>query len=42
MIAMTVGRKYGGTTQADEIGLPVENSPYILPCGSTGRWIGDL
>ena len=42
MLSMTVGRKFGGTTQAEEIGLPVENSPYILPCGSTGRWIGEF
>lgn len=38
IISMTVGRKFGGITKADEIGIPVKDSPYILPCGSTGRW----
>jgi 23S rRNA (cytosine1962-C5)-methyltransferase len=42
MLEMTVGRKFGGKTQAEEIGLPIENSSYILPCGSTGRWIGEI
>ena len=31
--------KYGGSTQCDELGLPVRDSGLVLPCGSTGRWI---
>ena len=32
------GAKYGGKTEAGELGLPVKASGLILPCGSTGRW----
>lgn len=36
----TVGEKFGGSVTADEIGLPVEASGGILPCGSTAIWTG--
>lgn len=29
---------FGGTVDADEIGLPVTASGQVLPCGSTARW----
>ena len=32
------GEKYGGHTEAGELGLPVRESGLILPCGATGRW----
>ena len=32
------GRKYGGHTACDELGLPVTKSGLVLPCGATGRW----
>ena len=32
------GAKYGGRTEAGELGLPVRDSGLILPCGATGRW----
>ncbi|MEF2837509.1 MAG: class I SAM-dependent methyltransferase [Oscillospiraceae bacterium] len=32
------GAKYGGKTEAGELGLPVKESGLILPCGATGRW----
>ena len=38
ILKMTVVKKYGGTAEADEVGLPVENSSLILPCGASGRW----
>ena len=38
MLELTVGKKYSGTTQADELGLPVENSRVVLPCGAAARW----
>lgn len=38
MLALTVGRKYGGSITADEVGLPVSSSGLVLPCGATGRW----
>lgn len=31
-------RSYGGSVTADEIGLPVSESGFILPCGASGRW----
>ncbi|MGN1134149.1 MAG: class I SAM-dependent methyltransferase [Oscillospiraceae bacterium] len=30
--------KFGGSVNADEIGLPVETSECALPCGSTAIW----
>ncbi len=38
LLQMTVVKKYGGSTEADEVGLPVENSALVLPCGASGRW----
>ncbi len=31
-------KKRGGTSEADEIGLPVNSSNLTLPCGSCARW----
>ncbi len=28
----------GGTVTADEIGLPVKQTGFVLPCGSSARW----
>ena len=39
MLNLTVGRRFEGETQADEVGLPVTESGLILPCGACGRWI---
>ena len=41
LLKMTVVKKYGGTAEADELGLPVQNSSLILPCGASGRWQAD-
>lgn len=30
--------RFGGHSEADELGLPVTNSGLVLPCGATGRW----
>ena len=30
--------KFGGSVQADEIGLPVELAKAALPCGATAIW----
>ncbi|MGI6049622.1 MAG: class I SAM-dependent methyltransferase [Acetivibrionales bacterium] len=38
MLDLSLGRKYGGRIISDEIGLPVENSSIILPCGNSARW----
>jgi 23S rRNA (cytosine1962-C5)-methyltransferase len=31
-------KKFGGKVWADEIGLPCEESGFVLPCGSTAVW----
>lgn len=38
LLGVTVGKKYGGKVSADEIGLPVTESGFVLPCGSTAIW----
>ena len=38
LLGITVARKFGGRVSADEIGLPVTETGYILPCGSTALW----
>ena len=38
LLNMTVGKRFGGTVEAAEIGLPVSESGLILPCGASGRW----
>ena len=32
-------RKYGGRSEAQELGLPVTDSGLVLPCGASCRWI---
>ncbi len=32
-------RRFGGHTESGELGLPVEESGLILPCGAAGRWV---
>ena len=34
-----LGKRFGGRTEAQELGLPVSASGLCLPCGATGRWI---
>ena len=38
MINTAVVNRLGGHVEAAEIGLPVEKSGLILPCGASGRW----
>lgn len=38
LLGETVAAKYGGKVSADEIGLPVKESSFTLPCGSTAIW----
>lgn len=42
LLKMTVVKKFGGQATADEVGLPVENSSLILPCGASGRWQAEI
>ncbi|MBR5765221.1 MAG: SAM-dependent methyltransferase, partial [Lachnospiraceae bacterium] len=41
MINMAVVKRFGGHVDSDEIGLPVTASGLILPCGASGRYVGD-
>ncbi|MBR6238301.1 MAG: class I SAM-dependent methyltransferase [Lachnospiraceae bacterium] len=38
MLGLTVEEKFGGKTEAEEIGLPVTDTGLVLPCGASGRW----
>lgn len=38
ILASLLTPRFGGHTDADEIGLPVSASGLILPCGATARW----
>lgn len=41
ILGVTVARAHGGRVHASEIGLPVRESGYILPCGATAIWEKD-
>jgi len=41
MVGATVQKKFGGVTEADEIGLPVKSTGLYLPCGTSVRWKSD-
>jgi len=38
LLALTVGRRFGGAIRTGEIGLPISRSGLILPAGIVGRW----
>ena len=39
VLKMSLLKRYpNGKVEADEIGLPIENSQLVLPCGIYGRW----
>ena len=38
ILEITMKKKFSGTVTADEIGLPIQNSSLILPCGISARW----
>ena len=39
MLDLLVKPRFGGRVEAGELGLPVDATGVILPCGATGRWI---
>ena len=39
VLKMTVGKRFGGKAEADEIGVPIKEKGLILPCGSSARWV---
>ena len=38
ILNLTVSKKYNGKLESGEIGIPMENSKLVLPCGIYGRW----
>lgn len=38
ILSLTVQKRYNGKITSGEIGLPMQNSNLILPCGIYGRW----
>ncbi len=41
ILAVNIAKKFGGTVECNEIGLPVTSTGLALPCGSTARFIGE-
>ena len=35
---LTIHKRFGGHISADEVGLPIDNSSLVLPCGYSTRW----
>ena len=38
ILNLTVSKNYKGKVSSGEVGLPMENSKLVLPCGIFGRW----
>ena len=38
ILNLTISKKFKGKTSSGEIGLPMENSKLVLPCGIYSRW----
>lgn len=38
LLQLVLAVRFGGRVSADEIGLPVSKTGFVLPCGSSGRW----
>ena len=38
ILELTVSKKYKGRIESGEIGLPMENTKLVLPCGIYGKW----
>ena len=38
ILRITVNKKHKGKLECGEIGLPMEHSELVLPCGIYGRW----
>ncbi len=40
ILILSMEKRYKGNIESGEIGLPMENSKLVLPCGIYGRWEG--
>jgi len=38
ILKLKVKSKYGGNVVSEEVGIPVNGTDLILPCGASGRW----
>lgn len=38
MLSTALIPEFGGSVEAEEIGLPVSSNGLVLPCGASGRW----
>jgi len=38
ILTYTMVKKFGGSVESDEIGLPMQSNGLVLPCGISGRW----
>ena len=38
ILNLTVAKKYKGKLESGKIGIPMEESKLVLPCGIYGRW----
>ena len=41
ILSLTINKKHKGKISSGEVGLPMENSDLVLPCGIYGRWEKD-
>ncbi len=41
MLETLISKHRGGHTESQELGLPVEQTGLVLPCGASGRWVSD-
>ena len=39
LLGLSVKKRFGGTIEAGELGLPVQSTGMALPCGHTSRWM---
>ena len=39
LLGITAGKRYRGTIEAQELGLPVRSTGLVLPCGSSARFV---
>ena len=41
VLGITAGKRAAGKIEAQELGLPVESTGLVLPCGSSARFIAE-
>ncbi len=40
LLGLEVASRFSGEIQSQEVGLPVQSTGLVLPCGASGRWEG--